>query len=140
MLRRTLLAFLLCTAALATVASAQPPALDLFYHHRVFQNREVHQAATMLQLQVPANGWATPAALRAAQIDAAVDWFVNNGYFSDPASVDFISGPNSNTLVFEGPGIHIVIVLPSGPFLPTQREQLLAATIIRTLPQVNNGY
>jgi hypothetical protein len=134
MFRRTLMAFILCTLALATMAAAQPG--TLLFHHRVFQGREIHQAAAMLPLPVPANGWATSAELRDAQVQAAVDWFVSHGYFDDPVDVDFVSGSDGNSLSFNGPGIHIVIHLPSGPFLPTQREQLLAATIIR----ISNGF
>lgn len=141
MFRRTSMAFLLSAVAFAATAVAQP-APGLLVHQRVFQNREVHQVATMLQLPVPANGWATPAELRDAQVEASLDWLAEHGYlFDDPAvTVDLVSSGTGNSLVIRGPGFDLVIHLPSGPFLPTQREQLLAGTIVRQLPEISNGF
>lgn len=143
MLRRASLAFVLSILAFVTAASAQPPAhTSLLHHHRLFHGREVHQVAVLLTLQPPAEGWSTSEELRDAQVQAAVDWMISHGYFTDDPTVtiDFVSGPDGNSLVIDGPGIHIVIHLPSGPFNPTQREQLMAATAIRILPQVSNGF
>lgn len=142
MFRRALMMSVLSALLFVTVAAAQPAA-DLLWHQRVFQGREVQQAAAMLQLPAPPpNGWATPAALREAQVDAALDWFAAHGYlFDDPAiSIDLVSDGNGNSLVIDGPGIHVVIILPCGPFLPTQREQLMVATVIRNIPPIYNGF
>ena len=139
MFRRSLMAFILCTLAVATLAAAQPPT-DLLHHQRLFMGREVHQAAAMLQLPAPPNGWATPAEFQAAQVQASLDWLASHGYLGNPVDIDFVSGSDGNSLTIDGPGIHIVIYLPCGPFLPIQREQLLTATIVRVPPQISNGF
>ncbi len=145
-IHRPLLILALCTLsslATSTFASAQPPAFqDLLHHERTFQGKEVRQAAAMLFLPLPTNGWATAADLQAAQVQAALDWTAAHGYlFDDPSfDIDFVSDGNGNSLVFNGPGTHVVINLPSGPFLPTQRDQLMVITIIRQAPQVSNGF
>ncbi|HBL27805.1 MAG TPA: hypothetical protein DD490_13285 [Acidobacteria bacterium] len=143
MIRRTLLTFILCALAFSAIASAQPPAFtDLLHHERTFLGREVRQSAATLYLPMPANGWASPADFQAAQVQAALDWCAAHGYlFDDPGiDVDFVSDGNGNSLVINGPGIHVVINLPCGPFIPVQREQLLVVTIIRQIPQVSNGF
>ena len=142
MIRRTLFAFALCTFGLAAAASAQPPFIDLLHHERIFLGKEVRQDAATLFLPLPAGGWASPAAVEAAQLQAALGWFAAHGYlFSDPAiDIDFHSDSTGNSITIDGPGIHVVIHLPCGPFIPMQKEQLMVATIIRQIPQVSNGF
>lgn len=142
MFHRTLLALALCAFGLATEASAQPPFVDLLHHERTFLGREVKQEAATLYLPMPAGGWASETAFQAAQLQASLDWFAAHGYlFSDPAiDIDFHSGPEGNSITINGSGIHVVINLPCGPFIPVQREQLMVVTIIRQIPQVSNGF
>jgi len=143
MLRRTLLTLVLCALAFATVAAAQTPAFtDLLHHERVFQDREVRQAAATLFLPMPVNGWATSAEFEEAQAEASMGWLIAHGYlFDDPSvTIDFITDGIGNSLVINGPGVHVVINLPCGPFAPMQKEQLLVATIIRQIPGIYNGF
>jgi len=87
---------------------------------------------------MPPGGWASSAAFEQAQLQAALGWFAAHGYlFNDPAiDIDFHSDSTGNSITINGPGIHIVIYLPCGPFLPIQKEQLMVVTIIRQIPQV----
>ncbi len=142
MIRRTLFALSLCILGFAAAASAQAPFTDLLHHERTFLGREVLQDAATLYLPLPAGGWASSAALEQAQIQAALGWFAAHGYlFSDPAiGIDFHSDSTGNSITIDGPGIHVVIYLPCGPFIPLQREQLMVATIIRQIPPVSNGF
>lgn len=146
MLRRASLTFVLCALAFTAVAAAQPPVpgnINLLHHHREFQGRSVDQLAVQLDLQAPAEGWASYAELQEAKVEAALDWVRDHGYlFDDPGvDIDFSSSSNGNTLTISGPGFEIVINLPGGgPFLPMQREQLMVATSIRTQPQISNGF
>lgn len=143
MFRRTLAAFAFCLLALAGVAAAQPPAADFHFHKSVFQDKEAIQAASMLFLPVPPEGWATEAEVRQARVQAAEDWMVRHGYLfeNSPATVGLFTDENGNdSLVITAPGIHIVILLPVGPFFPRLREQLMTVTIIRSLPQISNGF
>lgn len=142
--RATLFALALAagTFGLAAPASAQPPFVDLLHHERTFLGHEVKQDAATLYLALPPGGWASDADFKAAQLDAALDWFAAHGYlFSDPTfDIDFHSGPEGNSITIDGAGIHVVINLPCGPFIPVQREQLMVVTIIRQMPQVSNGF
>lgn len=145
MFRRTLMILALSAFAFTASASAQtPPAADDFHFHKsVFHNREVIQTTSKLFLLPPANGWATAAQFRAAQVEAAIDWFVGHGYLVDSQpSVSLQTDANGNqTLVISGAGVHIAVILDAGPFFPQQRDQRLSAIIIRNLPpQINNGY
>ncbi len=142
MIRRTLFALALCTFGLAAAAAAQAPFVDLLHHERSFLGREIRQDAATLYLPLPAGGWASPTALLEARLSAALGWFTAHGYnFSDPAiDIDFNSDSTGNSITIDGPGIHVVINLPSGPFIPVQREQLMVSTIIRQIPQVSNGF
>jgi hypothetical protein len=142
MFRRTLAAFALCLFALAGVAAAQPPlsAADFHFHKSVFHDKEAIQAASMLFLPVPPEGWATEAEFRQARVQAAEDWMARHGYLFEntPATVGLFTDENGNdSLVITAPGIHIVILQPVGPFHPRVREQLMTATIIR---QIYNGF
>lgn len=139
MTRRTLLALALalCTFGLAAAASAQPPFVDLLHHERIFLGKEVRQDAATLYLTLPPGGWASSAAFNAAQLQAALNWCAAHGYlFSDPMiDIDFNSDSTGNSITINGPGIHVVIYLPCGPFIPMQKEQLMVVTIIRQIPQ-----
>jgi hypothetical protein len=102
----------------------------------------VVQAASRLFLPVPPQGWLTPAEFRQAGILAAEGWLGRHGYLFEGGgpAVDLFTDENgNNSLVIVGPGIHIVIFLPVGPFLPHLREQHMTATIIRVIPQISNG-
>ena len=144
MIRRILFAsaLALCTFGIAASASAQPPFVDLLHHERIFLGNEVRQDAATLYLALPPGGWASQAAFNAAQLQAALDWFAAHGYlFNDPGiDIDFNSDSTGNSISIDGPGIHVVIHLPSGPFIPVQKEQLMVVTIIRQIPQVSNGF
>lgn len=145
MFRRTLATFAFCLFALAAGAAAQPAisADDFHFHKSVFHNKEAIQASSRLFLPVPPEGWASEAEFRQARVQAAQDWMARHGYLFEgmQASVDFFTDENGNdSLVITGPGIHIVILLPSGPFFPHQREQLMAATIIRLAAEIYNGF
>lgn len=145
MFRRSLMTFAICLVALAAVASAQPaPTSDDFLIHKsVFQSREAVQAASRLFLPAPLEGWATEAEFRQASVQAAQDWVASHGYLlaGNPVTVDLVTDENGNdSLVIVGPGIHIVIFLPCGPFLPHLNERLMTATIIRNIPEIYNGF
>lgn len=142
MIRRTLFALALCTFGIAASASAQPPFIDLLHHERIFLGNEVRQGAATLNLALPPGGWASQAALDAARLQAALDWCAAHGYLlNDPSiDIDFNSDSTGNSITINGAGIHIVINLPSGPFIPVQKEQLMVVTIIRQVPQVSNGF
>ena len=144
MFRRSLMTFAICLLALSAVASAQPaPASDDFlFHKSVFQGREAVQAASRLFLMPPAGGWPSDAELRQATVQAAEDWMVRHGYLLEGnPGIDLVTDENGNdSLVITGPGIHIVIFLPVGPFLPHLSERLMTATIIRNIPQIYNGF
>lgn len=136
------LALTLATAPVLAQAPQAPNFQDLLHHERTFQGKEVRQAAAMLFLPTPTNGWASAAQLSDFQVQAALDWCAEHGYlFDDPSfDIDFVSDGNGNSIAIHGPGTHVVINLPSGPFLPTQHEQLMVITIIRQAPQVSNGF
>lgn len=142
MIRRTLFALALCAFGLASAATAQPLFIDLLHHERTFLGKEVRQDAATLYLTLPPGGWASQTAFNAAQLDAALGWMTAHGYlFSDPAiDIDFHSDSTGNSITIDGPGIHVVIYLPCGPFIPVQKEQLMVVTIIRQIPPAINGY
>lgn len=145
MFRRTLATFAFCLFALAGIAAAQPTisADDFHFHKSVFHDKEAIQTASRLFLPVPPEGWATEAEFRQARVQAAEDWMVRHGYLFENAlvTIDLFTDENGNdSLVITGPGIHIVILLPTGPFFPRVREQLMTATIVRLVPQISNGF
>ncbi len=145
MIRRSLFALFalaLSTLGLANAASAQPTFTDLLHHERTFLNYQARQDAATLYLSLPPGGWSTQAQLEAAKLQASLDWLASHGYlFSDPSiDIEFHSGSDGNTITIDGNGIHVVINLPCGPFIPVQKEQLMVVTIIRQVPQISNGY
>ena len=100
----------------------------------------MRQAAAMLFLPTPTNGWASAAQLSDFQVLAALDWCADHGYlFDDPSfDIDFVSDGNGNSIAIHGPGTHVVINLPSGPFLPTQHEQLMVINIAEINSHIGN--
>lgn len=142
MFRRTLMTFAICLLALAAVASAQPtPASDdLLFHKSVLHGRQVVQTASRLFLPAPSGGWASEAEFRQASVQAAQSWMVSQGYLleGNPVGVDLVTDENGNdSLVIAGSGIHMVIILPNGPFLPHLDQRLLTAT---TVLSISNGF
>jgi hypothetical protein len=141
MMKRSLMVLWLCCFAFASLASAQapppgqPPASeDLLGHKRIFQGQDVTQVAAMLHLPPPPPAGYTPEQFLQLRVDASLQYFVSHGYLLDTQGigVQLITGENGvNTLVITGPGVHIVIVLPCGPFLPRLTDQLLTATVVR---------
>lgn len=145
MVRRSLIIVVLSGLALAAVAGAQappPPASeDILTHHLSFQGMDVTQAAVMLHLPAPPPAGYTEEQFVQVRVDAAIDYFISHGYLTDlqGMGVHLSSGDGGfYTLTIDGPGIHIVIVLPCGPFLPHLTDQIITATVVRW--NIYNGF
>jgi hypothetical protein len=131
-------------AIFATAAAAQTPpppvSEDLLVHNRVFQSQNVTQLGVMLQLPAPPAAGYTQEQFLQVRVDAAVQYFISHGYLLNSQGLGVHLSADENgvyTLVITGPGIHIVIVLPCGPFLPTYDRQLMSATVVRW---ISNGF
>jgi len=116
---------------LPVAASAQPGAVS--YHRIVVGQIEFIQQTAWLQ------GSSSNAA-----VEAAIQWMVQHSYLTDGQVQSF--GPDVTvsgsciTIAFHVPGgPDIVIVLPNGPFLPTEGppQRLMAITVVRA---ISNGF
>ena len=141
MIQRSLRILLLCGLACAAAASAQQEQI-LMFHERTVGVRQVQQMAIVLPLPpTPAANPEPPssAVYEQVAIEAAKQWMVQHGYLTDVSApgVTVTLSPDGNTLSFNGPGIHIVIILPCGPFLPVNyANRLMTVTIVR----ISNGF
>jgi hypothetical protein len=143
MFRRSLLALLLTLFAFAAVAGAQtPPSQDLLLHQRSFLSNDVTQVAALLNLPpAPPAGYTQEQFLQ-IRVDAAVQYFIQHGYLVSGQNfgVHLTTGEDgTHLLTIDGPGIHVVIVLPCGPFLPypVVNQQLMTAVVVR---HISNGF
>jgi hypothetical protein len=143
MVRRSLIIAVLSCFALAAVAAAQapPPASeDLMIHNRVFQDMDVTQIAAMLHLPTPPPEGYTQEEFVQVRVDAAVEYFIAHGYLTGTQGIGIHLSSGEDgvyTLTIDGPGIHVVIVLPCGPFLPHLTDQIISATVVRS---IYNGF
>jgi hypothetical protein len=137
-----LLLFSFACAAVAGAQSSPPPSQDLLLHQRSFLDQDVTQVAALLALPAPPPGGYTQEQFLQVRVDAAVQYFIQHGYLTSGQNfgVHLTTGENGvHSLVIDGPGIHVVIVLPCGPFLPdrTVNQQLMTAVVVR---QISNGF
>lgn len=145
MFQRSLQVLLICGLAIAGAASAvsAQEADTLLLHKRPIGDRMVNQMAVMLPLPpTPPEAPAPPSSSIYDQVavEAALQWMVEHGYlFQVPtAGVGVTVAGNAITVTWTGPGIHIVIVLPNGPFLPKPwPNRLMTATVIH---EISNGF
>ncbi len=141
MIKRSLRILVFCGLVGAAAASAQQEQI-LMYHERAVGPRQIQQMSIVLPLPP------TPAAMpeppssgiyEQVAVEAAKQWMVEHGYLtqvSDPG-VHVTLTSDGNILTFDGPGIHIVIFLPCGPFLPVNyANRLMTVTIL----EVSNGF
>jgi hypothetical protein len=141
MVKRSLRILLFCGLASAAAASAQQEQILLF-HERAVGPREIQQMSLVLPLPpTPAAAPEPPSSAIYEQVavQAAKQWMVEHGYITQvsDAGVHVTVTPDGNILTFDGPGIHIVIYLPVGPFLPVNyANRLMSVTILR----ISNGF
>jgi hypothetical protein len=141
MIQRSLRILLFCGLVSAAAASAQQERI-LMFHERAVGARQVQQMSIVLPLPpTPAANPEPPSSAIYEQVavEAAKQWMVEHGYItqvSDPG-VHVTLTPDGNFLTFDGPGIHVVIVLPCGPFLPVNwANRLMTVTVL----QISNGF
>lgn len=141
MFKRSLRILLFCGLASAAAASAQQERI-LQFHERAVGPRVVQQMTVLMPLPpTPAANPEPPSSAIYEQVavEAAKQWMVEHGYItqvSDPG-VHVTITPDGNFLTFDGPGIHVVIVLPCGPFLPVNwAHRLMSVTVL----DVSNGF
>jgi hypothetical protein len=141
MFKRSLRILLFCGLAGAAAASAQQEQI-LMFHERPVGPRHVQQMAIVLPLPpTPAANPEPPSSAIYEQVavQAAKQWLVEHGYLTE-VSVDGIGvtfSSDGNVLTYHGPGIHIVIVLPNGPFFPVPwPNRLMTVTVL----EISNGY
>lgn len=145
MVQRSLRILLICGLALTGAASAvsAQEADTLLFHKRPVGPRGVHQMAVMLPLPpTPAENPEPPSSAIYDQVavEAALQWMAEHGYLQEvpTAGVDVTVAGSATTVTWTGPGIHIVIVLPSGPFLPKPwANRLMTATVVQ---DIYNGF
>lgn len=147
MFQRSLRVLLICGLTLAGAASSvsAQQAETLMFHKRPVGNGTwgVHQLAVMLPLPpTPAENPAPPSSSTYDQVavEVALQWMVEHSYLDQvpTAGVDVTVAGSSTTVTWTGPGIHIVIVLPNGPFLPKPwPNRLMTATVVL---DISNGF
>ncbi len=141
MVKRSLRILLFCGLVSAAAASAQQQQI-LMFHERAVGPRVMQQMAMVLPLPPTPAAMPEPpssAIYEQVAVEAAKQWMVEHGYItqvSDPGIHVTISSDGS-ILTYDGPGIHIVIYLPCGPFLPVNyANRLMSVTILK----ISNGF
>lgn len=145
MFQRSLQVLLICGLAIVSAASSASAqkADTILFHKQPIGDRVVNQMAVMLPLPpTPPEDPEPPSSSIYDQVavEAALQWMVEHKYlFQVPnAGVDVTVSGSATTVTWTGPGIQIVIVLPSGPFLPKPwPNRLMTATVIH---EIYNGF
>jgi len=141
-MRFTLLATALLALLTTGAATAQAPADDwIDFHRGVIGDREVTLASSLEQQPTPPPGQTSTASEIAVQM--ARDWMISNGFLHDNQILNqnpvVTIGADGITISWNGPGVHITVVLSNGPFVPvpTYPDLRFVSGIIS---QIYNGF